>query len=547
MPNFTSPSSTVGQKTVRLNGESLEIKFPYSLYVKIKTAILGLPDRKWSPTKKMWTTPATSWHSKIVHEALLPHDFEFDPAATALALGETYKSQAAKIKKRFPKLYPYQVEAVDFLLRSKGRGIIGDDIGLGKTPETLAYLSMVNARRRILVISPASMTYQWQSEFEKWLGWPSLVVADTKTTLPPHDIPIIMSYSIARLKRDDIERWKPSVVIADEAHYLKDRRTLQAKAVVSFSRSAEKVLLLSGTPFKSRVSELWSLLNTVDPGSWPEYFQFLRRYCDGYADNPNVTNEDELTDRIKDIMIRRTKQQVAAQLPKLARSKIKVNMSAAALRDYDSAMTDLYGWLQKNGRSVAGALYAQALVKINVLRRLMGLAKVPVAVDWAKNFLTQQPDRKLIIFAIHKDVVSSLVSGLKDYDPLTITGSVIQSDRDRNKQEFQNGRRRVMIISEAGGEGINLFAASDILFVERSWTPADEEQIEGRAHRTGQTRNVMAWYLVGPHIDEKMDALIDSKRELFKRVVGADVVKTMLTELVAEMTGKEVRRYGTDD
>lgn len=543
MPNYTSPSNTVVQRAVRLNGESLEITFPYSLYVKIKPAILGLPDRKWSPTKKMWTTPATPWHSQSVHAALLPHGFEFDPAATALALGESYKSQAAKIKKNFPKLYPYQIEAVDFLLRSKGRGIIGDDIGLGKTPETLAYLSMSKARRRVLVVSPASMTYQWQSEFEKWLGWISLVISDTKMAIPPHDTPIIMSYTIARLKREEIERWRPSVLIADEAHYIKDRRTLQAKAIVSFARSAEKVLLLSGTPFKSRVSELWSLLNTVDPGSWPEYFQFLRRYCDGYADNPNVTNEDELTERIKGIMIRRTKQQVATQLPKLMRSKIKVNMTDAALRDYDSALTDLYGWLQKNGRSVAGALYAQALVKINVLRRLMGLAKSPVAVDWAKNFLTQQPDRKLIIFAIHKDVVDSLVAGLKEYEPLTITGSVNQGDRDSNKQEFQNGQRRVMIISEAGGEGINLFAASDILFVERSWTPADEEQIEGRAHRTGQTRNVMAWYLVGPHIDEKMDALIDSKRDLFKRVVGADVVRTMLLELVSKLGGGEAIRH----
>lgn len=507
----------------------IEIKFPYQ--VRLLPYVRSLPDRMYDPQSRLWHLPATPFHARRAIEVMRPHDFLPSAGVVTLAEGPKTQSRAAEIKRFFPLLKPYQVEAVDFLLKSNGRAILADDIGLGKTPMTLAYLKLAKVRRRIMVVCPASMTYQWQDEFQKWLGWKSLILIGGKATIPAEDGVVILSYAVARMRVDECKAWEPVVVIADEAHYLKDRTTKQSKAVVAISRKAQHVLPLSGTPFKNRVAELWSMLNLVDKDAWPEYYQFVRRYCDGWSQSPIITNEPELIERLKDIMIRRTKEQLGDQLPKINRIKIRLSFSGNELSEYWEASRDLINWLDDNGRDISGALYAEALVRISVLRQLMGKAKAPIAIDWADDFL-RQSDRKLIIFAVHKEVVALISEALKKWGVVTITGTVKQAQRADAKRSFQEGQERVILISTAGGEGINLFAASDVLFAERCWTPADEEQIEGRSHRTGQQRNVTSWYLVGPDIDEWMDELIEAKRTIFRRIVGASDVRTSINELI---------------
>jgi SNF2 family DNA or RNA helicase len=247
-------------------------------------------------------------------------------------------------------------------------------------------------------------------------------------------------------------------------------------------------------------------------------------------DLSGATNLDELTERMKTTMIRHTRREVLDQLPDLTRTYLPVDITNE--KEYKQALSEIQKLIRNQQR-------AKALVRLSYLRQAVGRGKVKAAITWSRNFL-KSTNEKLVLYAHHKDVVRRLCDALAEFGVQSITGDVGNKERQRRVDAFQNlPRPRVMVLSSAGGEGIDLFKASNILFVEREWTPAAEEQAEARLNRIGQKSAVTAWYLIARGtVDEYISRLIDDKRRLLHEVIRLDDVPMNVMDDLLDVIGE---------
>jgi len=510
--------------TVTLNKSTdlIEVRFEFSwdLVDDIKT----IPDSKFKKQAKKhdpcWFIPATQFHAEHVVNKFGDNGFIVDREVRILAYGDNVVISDVTFMEG---LRNFQETGVSFINQTNGRCIVADDMGLGKTIETLGWMNFKHKDlNKVLVVTPATVVGKWDEEIKDWLGWPTTIVDKTKGDIQPARV-YIMSYDIMRRRYQDLRDYNWDLIVFDECHYLKNYKAQRTKVGLALGKDARYILGLSGTPFLNRPSEMFTLLNMIDPVAWPKWWDYAKRYCNlhdtGFGwDASGLSNANELRDRLSHIMIRRTKRDVLDELPELTRSIIPVNMQGST--EYKKIVKDLR-------KSYSGTVNQHVIVKVNMLRQAAGLAKVGAGIKWAKNMM-QSTDEKLIIFAHHKEVVKELVAGLHQYGVTTITGSTTRKQRDKRRKDFQEqDSPRIIIITSAGREGIDLHRASNILFVERQWTPSVEEQAESRAHRMGQHSPVTAWYLRGDvSIERKIHDLIESKRGMFDDVLGLDEIET---------------------
>lgn len=504
--------------------------------------VRGIADREYmdSPSKH-WRVPATSWHARRLVE-------EFGTLMTD-EVRELAKAERIAKKVRAAghdgRLRTYQKRAVDFAQLAGGRALIGDDCGLGKTPESLIYAKENPDIRRVLIVAPASVVYKWKREVTTWMGAEAQVLDKVKTVLDAaYDVQIV-SYEIARERVEELAARGYDLLIVDECHYIKSYKAQRTRAVKQIAVQIPYVLALSGTPFLSRPIEMFTTLHLLKPEAFPNWFKFGQRYGGGeYVHFAGATNIEELRTRLEDIMIRRLKSDVKDELPKLTRSKMPVVLSnKQQYRDIKAAVPSAIKAMRKGRPTESKDYFENALEKLTLLREVVGLGKVDAAIEWATNFLEQtDPNRKLVIYAHHDSVVQALKVGLQGYTVGCIIGGTSKKDRDTVAGNFQAGLDpRVLIISSAGGVGIDLFGlydnqCSDMLVVEREWTSAEEEQAESRLHRQGQHNAVNVWILVARGtIDEDIDELIDKKRELMGDVLRVNVFETVTAEVLKRM------------
>lgn len=504
----------------------IELSCEYDL--EVINRIRQIDGRKWNEPKHpgVWNVPVTAWHADMVCR-LLP-EFYIDPTIKFMAEGEKAKQPKIQLPKE---LYKFQVEGIKYMASVKGRCILADDMGLGKSAQALCFVRAFT-HGKTLIVSPANVTFKWaQEECSRWIPDASVEVLRTsKDPIPDVDI-LVMSYAIMVLKYDELKSIPFQTVVYDEAHALKSFKSQRSRIAKALAHAGiPHILLLSGTPFMNNPGELFSLLNIIDPVGFSNYFHYATRYCgafqvDGMWIFPKdiVSNREELEGRLKHYMIRRTKQEVELQLPELTRTYMPIDLSNKS--EYTKAVMEFKDWRN------ASKSHANALVKLTALRQVIGREKVEAVVELAETIL--EAGRKVVILARHKEVVTMLASKLKKHGVGIISGDVKAEERQKQASNFllDKGRIRVMIISEAGTEGINLYAASDIIFAERLWNPAREEQAEARLHRIGQRQNVSAYYpVVMGTIDQKMDDLIRTKREVIGQVISQDEIVSYVIE-----------------
>lgn len=514
------------EATALLIGDKIHLEFPYNLdTIDLVRDITG---REWDRTLKVWKIPATAWHAEQVISRLSAF-FYIDPAIKRLSRG-----QRIVPKLEFPEgLYEFQQEGIKFIIQKAGRGIIADDMGLGKTIEALAYIKMFGGKA--LIVAPANVLYKWRDEFEKWVPGRTVAVVKTGAEQLPDVDALIMSYSIMVAQYANLCRVPFDIGIWDEAHYLKNpkaQRTRLTKSIIQ--KGLPKVLFLSGTPYLNQPSELFSLLNMLDPIGFRDYWVYAKRYCgaqqiDGHWLVPKntVSNVNELTKRLENYMLRRTKRDVALQLPELTRVYLPIEIPNSS--QYHKATQDITEWLKSKGKTARNKTHI--LTKLNVLRQIIGEGKVDAAVELAENIL--ESGGKVVLFAHHKDIIIKLEHKMRKYGVKLITGDTPSEERNINSHLFlmHNSGIRVIIMSVAGAEGIDLYSAADIIFVEREWTPAKEEQSEARLHRIGQHNPVTAHYIVAlGTVDEKINKLIQEKRAVFGQVIHQDDVMELVIE-----------------
>lgn len=528
------------KRTVLINGDKIEIEFEYNM--EIIQVVRNIAGREWNKPAhpKVWTLPITPWHMAQVVKLLSPFEFWIDPK---IIQGANHEDKMPELS--LPdELYDYQKLGVRFICSTNGRCIIADDMGLGKTAQALVFVDQFCSRT--LIVTPSSVVLKWvRKECPMWAKNKKVsVVLNGKQPIDRDADILLMSYGIMVSRFAELSQIPFNCIVFDESHYIKSPKAQRSRVARSLVKSGvPRVLFLSGTPFMNRPSELFTALNMLDPKSYSNFYHYAARYC-GWQymggvwvrpDRDVVTNASELAERLSDVMLRRTKKDVALELPDLSRSFVPVTIPNMA--EYRQAKKSLRDWLRSREKEVKDP--GHILTRLNVLRQIMGQGKVKAAIELAEDVL--ESNHQVVLFAHHKEVVQGLIDGLKQYGLGVIDGSTPVKERQRlidtfaNQSLTSNHQMRVMIITVAGAEGIDLYSASYIIFVEREWTPAREEQAEARLHRIGQKNPVSSYYLVATGtVDEKLNEVIEGKRAMFKSVIRQDEIISRILEALDE-------------
>ncbi len=445
----------------------------------------------------------------------------------------------------------YQKEGLGWIgfLREFGfGGCLADDMGVGKTAQVLAALEQ---RRQegagvSLVVAPKSLMFNWKEEAARFT--PRLRVLEH--TGLERDAALIKDYDVVlttygTLRRDVVEfkDFEFDYVVLDEAQAIKNPSTESAKAA-RLLRGRHR-LALSGTPVENHLGELWSLFEFLNPGMLGEAKAL--KLTGGLARNPDAETRALLGSALRPFILRRTKKQVAAELPEKSEQTIFCEMEEKQRKQYEE--------LRRHYReSLLGRVARQGLAKskmhvLEALLRLRQAACHPALLDARKR---NEPSAKLeellarieeireegskaLVFSQFTSLLALVRERLraKKIDHEYLDGAT--RDRRAPVERFQNdaGCGLFLISLKAGGLGLNLTAAEYVFLLDPWWNPAVEAQAVDRAHRIGQTRNVFAYRLITRGtVEEKVLELQKTKRELADSIIGED--NSLLRDLKRE-------------
>ena len=415
-----------------------------------------------------------------------------------------------------PELFTYQQIGAQWLA-SRKYGLLGDEPGLGKSAQAITACKLLGLRK-VLVICPASLAENWTREFRKF-GWHK---------------PEVYSYekAAANYISLSLENW--DVVIADEAHYLKTAGAKRTKMFYGeeinnsgIARHAEHVWLLSGTPMPNNPSELWPHLYALAPetilhkdGVKPmAYWPFVTKFCQ-VRDNKfgmqikGGKNLGELADRLKPFMLRRLKKDVLPDLPEIRYDHLYLKGQLVVnAKECD----EVRAALERDG--IEGL--ASVVAHVATLRRLTGIAKIQPTTEWLKTW-EKGGGEKIVVFAYHREVLDALYAEFKDM-AVMVRGDTPSSNRQAAVDKFQNVKDCKIFFGQinAAGVGLTLTAASEMLLVEQSWVPAENQQAVMRIHRISQTRGCLVRVVTLSHtIDEDIARAVVRKLKDIKEVVG---------------------------
>ena len=545
------------------NSNRLAFFFRYD--PSVKDAVKALPGARFDGIRKLWTVPTV--HAKTAVEFGRARGARIDPAIELLIETQAAAVTAATAPAPAPADAPAPVDVAALManlpasisdaLRSYQRGGIeymlthprafqADEMGLGKTLQALAATEAVGGYPA-LVLAPASLLRNWRNEISRWLPNRAVqIISKGAAQINPDAQLVIASYDVAKKHAGILaSRWV--TVIADEAHALKSRKAERAALSHVVSRATNR-WLLTGTPIKNRPADLiepLTMLGHLDAlGGWET---FIRRYCQGHKERvrrnkyvwniKGASNLSELRERLAVLgFVRRLKSDVLTELPAKIRTVLPVELDAQGGREIRDAETALRGVIAGKARALsdvatddAAGQRGDVLGALARLRRAVGVAKVEAACAWVDGALAQ--DEKLLVFGHHSDVLDGIEAHLrkKKIGYVRLDGSTPAQQRQDLVDRFQGDESvRVFLGSmSAAGQGLTLTAASQVLIVEQSWTPAEMDQAEGRAHRIGQTDTVMVTHLIAiGSIDEPVLELITTKRQTAAQAVdGADAAQ----------------------
>ena len=465
-------------------------------------------------------------------------------------------------------LRPYQVEGyrwLTFLYEHRMGGILADDMGLGKTVQALALLAHAIEEHRaavpgepfapFLVVAPTSVISNWAAEAERFLPG-AKVVTITETTAGKTPLAervagahlVLTSYTLLRMDEDAYVSYAAGLgseegpgtpgwgaLLLDEAQFVKNTGTRAWS--IARAMPARTKIAMTGTPLENNLMELWALLAIVADGLFPS----ARAFRDLYA-RPAESGEDpahaaattaRLRRRIRPLMLRRTKELVAAELPAKNDTRVNLPLAPGHRRIYDTH-------LQRERQKVLGLLEDMdknrftIFQSLTLLRRLALDAPLIDPEAYAgvssvkRDYLVQQlPDllekgHRVLVFSQFTGYLKSISARLAEEG----IGHLYLDGSTRNRAEvidaFTSGQEPVFLISlKAGGFGLNLTEADHVFIMDPWWNPAAEQQAVDRIHRIGQDKEVHVYRLVAEGtIEEKVMQLKESKAALFDAVVG---------------------------
>ncbi|MDP1822821.1 MAG: DEAD/DEAH box helicase [Archangium sp.] len=513
------------------------------------------------------------------HVQTTKHGLLVGPAATEAlraleAAGATLEADAAwkklaerieaarKLEPKLPrglkaKLRPYQVEGYQWLSRLAAMGagaVLADDMGLGKTVQALALLLERSSEGPALVVAPTSVAFNWQEEAARFA--PSLklhVYAELKDRtkqLGAGDV-LVVSYGLLVRDAKQLASREFATVVFDEAQNLKNAHTqrfLAAKALKAGFRVA-----LSGTPIENHLGELWSLFALVFPPLLSSWDSFRVRFALPIEKQIDPAAGEALARVIEPFLLRRTKAEVETELPSRTEVRVPVVLSTAEWELYEDTRLAALSDLKTPKKDMKDQeRRVQVLALLTRLRLVASHPRLHVATSQVVSSklsrlmelldeLRAEGQRTLVFsqFTSHLALVREALDE-RGIGYVELDGSTARKVRTERIREFQDGNAPVFLLSlKAGGVGLNLTAATNVIHLDPWWNPAVEDQASDRAHRLGQKRPVTIYRLIAMGtVEEQMLTLHEKKRTLIAGVLSGKNVAGKLdtNELIALLT-----------
>ncbi len=457
-------------------------------------------------------------------------------------------------------LRPYQLDGfrwLAFLWDHQLGGILADDMGLGKTVQSLALIC--HARQAnpggapFLILAPTSVVPNWAAEcarFAPGLNVVSIGQSATRRGRALDDVVadadvVVTSYTRFRLDIDAYAELPWSALILDEAQFVKNHQSKAYQCVRRLQTPFK--LAITGTPMENNLMELWSLLSITAPGLFPSaknFSEYYRRPIEKEGDTGLLA---QLRRRIKPLVLRRTKDQVAGDLPPKQEQVLELALHPKHQKIYQTH-------LQRERQKILGLIDDMDKNRFTIFRSLTLLRQLSLDASLVDDEYEGIPSAKLdaiadqlhdVIDGGHRALIFSQFTGFLAKVRERLEAEGVQycyldgSKRDRaaGLEQFKGGTVPVFLISlKAGGFGLNLTEADYVFLLDPWWNPATEAQAVDRTHRIGQTRNVMVYRLIAKDtIEEKVMALKAKKAKLFSSVMDADSM------LSSSLTPEDIR------
>ena len=540
-------------------------------FVQLQDGTLGILPEEWIKKYsllfrvgdgKSGNMKLSKYHFSVIEELYLQRDeeelfFQLEEKYERLKDNHSIKPVPAPAHLKSV-LRPYQESGfqwLNYLREVQWGGILADDMGLGKTIQALSFLHHLkeeNGSLKALVVCPTTLMFNWQNEIQKFT--PNLTFSihhgggRSKENLadPAIDV-IITTYGTLR---SDIKQFVDvafDYVILDESQAIKNPSSKVTKAAGLLK--ARNRLCLSGTPLQNNTFDIFAQMNFLNPGMLGSVEFFKQEFSVPIDKFGEKEQKDHLRKLLYPFILRRTKEQVAKDLPEKQEMVLFCEMGDEQRKIYDAYRNDyrdkILGVVENQGIQKSQLTILQGLMKLRQICDSPAIVKeeerfpnVSVKLEEIGREITENiSNHKALVFSQFLGMLALIKEKMKELgvDYEYFDGSSTVAERERSIHRFQNDENcRVFLISlKAGGVGLNLTAADYVYIVDPWWNPAVEQQAIDRTHRIGQTKNIFAYRMICTDtVEDKILKLQERKRNLAKDLITDDegFVKTLTKE-----------------
>ena len=436
--------------------------------------------------------------------------------------------------------FSHQEEGIEFLLKNK-KCILADDMGLGKTYQSIVAALECEAER-VLIICPSSLKINWMREVQNFCEEVSIIKGKhwdpDRFTIINYDI--LKNFHTIKERGKKYEDWEirreiveynPDLIILDEAHFVKNHKSIRGKILKDISKkfSPERIWLLTGTPIANRPMDYYNLLSIIDCPVANNWVHYARTYCEGIRFKKGgryvwvtkgASNLKELSSKTKRTILRRKKEDVLDLPDKLI---TPIYLELQNTEGYKNVWNEYLAQRKIDGKK---GNPARDLVEMTLLRTFIAMETVPYTIEKTEEAL--ELGKKTIIFCNFNDEMDSLIRYFGE-KCVCIRGGMTDKQKQHAVDRFQEDENCMVFVGQikAAGVGLTLTAAEIVIMNSLDWVPGNHEQAEDRAYRIGQNKTVNIYYML---IDETIDTLVwdilNEKKKIIDTIMGDDDIIT---------------------
>ena len=451
-----------------------------------------------------------------------------------------------KLDKRGWRAFKHQEEGIEFLLKNK-KCILADDMGLGKTLQSIVAALEVEAER-VLIVCPSSLKINWMREIQNFCEDVSIIKGKhwdpDRFTIINYDI--LKNFHTIEERGKKYEEWElrreivefnPDLIILDEAHFVKNHKSIRGKILKDISKrfSPERVWLLTGTPIANRPMDYFNLLSIIDSPVTNNWVHYAKTYCEGMRFKKGgrfvwvttgASNLEELGAKTKRTILRRKKEEVL-DLPEKLVTPVYLELENEV--GYKNVWDDYMEQRRLDGKK---GNPAKDLVEMTLLRTFIAMETVPYTIEKTEEAI--ELNKKTIIFCNFNDEMDSFINHFGD-KCVCIRGGMSDKQKQHAVDRFQEDDSCMVFVGQikAAGVGLTLTKAEIVIMNSLDWVPGNHEQAEDIAYRIGQKETVNIYYmLIDGTIDTLVWKILNEKKKVIGTIMGEnDIITEFLNEI----------------